>query len=118
MENRLETPIDGARKKLMVSAEQSKLERRIAGASENVSRVTITQDFAFDTFTITVEGVPAYRDNETGKQYVPGPVAVVISDMVMTMSQVIEKALAMQPAPQQPWLQHIRIDVPPMAGIA
>lgn len=101
----------------MVTSEPSSPTRRIAGASENVSLVTITQEFGFDNFVIVVEGVPVYRDNETGRQYVPGPVAIELSDQVMKLSQAIQGLIALEPEPQKSWLQRIRIDAPPMAGV-
>jgi hypothetical protein len=87
---------------------------RIAGASEDVSLITITQEFGFDKFVIVVEGVPAYCDNETGKHYVPGTIAVELSDQVMRLSQAIETLIASEPESKTSWLQRIRIDAPPM----
>lgn len=91
---------------------------RIAGVSGDVTRVQITQEFAFDDFTIFVEGVPAYRDDATGKQYVPGPVAVAISDAVMHLAEAVQQARAAQPEPQQRWLRRITISVPDLADPA
>ncbi|MHB8646045.1 MAG: hypothetical protein ACYDAR_09690 [Thermomicrobiales bacterium] len=101
-----------------MTLEESRPARRIAGASENVSLVTITQEFGFDRFVIVVEGVPAYRDNETGMQYVPGPLAVELGDQVMKLSRAIETLMASESDPQKSsWPRRIRIDAPPMAGI-
>jgi len=85
----------------MVTSETIKLypKQKIAGTSENVSRLYITQEYAFEGFTIIVDGVPAYRDNETGVQYVPGGIAMFVSDAVMETAQQIREEIARKAEP-------------------
>jgi len=95
MENAVETGKRRGEAEMMVSKPiQLYPNEKIAGTSEKVTRVYISQEFAFDGFTIIVERVPAYRDDETGKQYVPGGIAMFVSDAVMEEAQKIQEEIA------------------------
>ncbi|MGI8690704.1 MAG: hypothetical protein ACR2M3_19165 [Thermomicrobiales bacterium] len=43
--------------------------RRIAGTSEDVADVRLARRYRFEGFEITVQGIPARRDNATGALY-------------------------------------------------
>jgi hypothetical protein len=93
----------------MVTQEPIKLypNTKIAGASDDVSRVYITQEYAFEGFTIIVDRVPAYRDNQTGVEYVPGGIAMFVSDAVMELVPQIQEEIARQASPpRSTWRRH------------
>lgn len=102
----------------MIATEKVKVypNERIAGASDDVARVTINQEFAFDGFTIIVENVLAFRDNKTGTQYVPGGLAMLISDAVMELAQAIQREQADRKEPLPSLLQSIRLSAPQMTS--
>jgi len=118
MEVTMEAPMTDKGAKTMIAAEKIKIypNERIAGASDDVARVTINQEFAFDGFTIIVENVLAFRDNKTGTQYVPGGLAMVISDAVMELAMAIQREQADRTEPLPALLQHIRLTAPPMTS--
>ena len=81
---------------------------KIAGASDDVSRIYTTQEYAFDGFTIIVDQVPAYRDNETGVEYIPGGIAMRVSDAVMELVQQIQDESSKETRPERTttWRRH------------
>lgn len=108
----------GKKGQFMIAAGEIKIHphERIAGTSDDVTRVMIDQEFAFDGFTIVVENVLAYRDTKTGTQYVPGGLAMLISDAVMELAQAIQREQAERNEPLPVLLQHIRLTAPEVAG--
>jgi len=99
MEKSMEARVKGEAEMVMSEAIKLYPKQKIAGTSDNVSRLYITQEYAFEGFTIIVDGVPAYRDNETGEQYVPGGIAMFVSDAVMEMAQQIREEIARKAEP-------------------
>lgn len=68
----------------------------IAGMKGNKEAVYVTLDYAFDDYTIHVENVFAWRDSETGKEYIPGDLGVFIDDEVQRFAASIERYLTEQ----------------------
>lgn len=68
----------------------------IAGMRGDKEAVYITLDYEFDTFTVHVENVFAWRDTVTGKEYIPGDLGVHIDDEVQRFAVYIERYLEEQ----------------------
>jgi len=104
----------------VVTAEKIKVypDDRIAGTSGNVERITISQEFAFDGFTIIVDNVWAYRDKDTGKQYVPGGLAMFLSDAVQELAVAIQRDRAERHEPLPSLWSKIRLTAPQLPGMA
>ena len=62
--------------------------RRISGTSNDVMEVIIAITYSFDGFSISVADVPAHLDQERGRYYLAGPVALRLNDKV---NEIIEK---------------------------
>lgn len=63
----------------------------IAGMVGNKEAVYITLDYEFEDYTIHVEHVFAWRDSETGNEYIPGDLAIVVDEEVRRFAAVIEQ---------------------------
>lgn len=63
----------------------------IAGASDDVDLVRIKRTYRFQGATLTIEGLPALRDNQSGEIYMPGSVAVALSDLVRQVQIAAEE---------------------------
>lgn len=56
--------------------------RRISGTSSDVVEVIIATLYDFGTFSVNVTEIPAHLDQETGRYYLHGPVALRLNNKV------------------------------------
>jgi hypothetical protein len=63
---------------------------RISGASDDMDEVRLSRSYEFETFSIIISGIPAKRDNRTGRLYVSAWVAKRVQDKVAEVSAAIE----------------------------
>lgn len=83
--------------------------KQISGASRNLAEAIITVEYRFDECTIRVEGIPACIDRETDREYLHGPDALRLNELVNEMVAAVRASnrLRGKPLPYQP---NIRIN--------
>lgn len=76
----------------------------IAGASGNLVEAIIAVEYRFDECTIRVEGIPARIDCETDREYLHGPDALRLNELVNEMVTAVRASnrLHRKPPPYQP----------------
>jgi hypothetical protein len=63
---------------------------RISGASEDVDEVRISRSYGYETYSIIIGGIPAKRDNVTGRLYVSAWIAKQVQDKVVEIHAAVE----------------------------
>jgi hypothetical protein len=64
--------------------------RRISGVSDDMDEVRISRSYGFETHSIIIRGIPAKRDNSTGRLYVSAWVAKQVQEKVAEVSAAID----------------------------
>ncbi|MCA1668608.1 MAG: hypothetical protein LC793_14670 [Thermomicrobia bacterium] len=65
--------------------------RRIAGTSEDVADVYLARRYRFEGFEITVQGIPARRDNATGALYLSARDMKHLTQMVDELADAVRR---------------------------
>jgi len=72
----------------------------IAGIQSSKEAVFTTLDYEFAEYVIHVENVFAWRDVETGEEYIPGDLAITIDNEVQRFAKLITEYRKQQGAQQ------------------
>ncbi len=78
--------------------------KQISGASGDLVEAIITVEYRFDECTIRVEGIPVRIDRATDREYLHGPDALRLNELVNGMVAAIRASnrLRGKPLPYQP----------------
>lgn len=65
--------------------------KRFSSMSSDVVDALLTVEYRFEGFTITIRGIPARWDRNTGAEYVTGKVGREVNARVTTLAAIMEK---------------------------
>lgn len=71
--------------------------RRISGTSNEVVEAIITTTYNFDGFSVRITDIPTCIDQETGSNYLAGPVALRLNNKVNEIVAEVQHKQQMEP---------------------
>lgn len=71
--------------------------RRISGTSNDVVEAIVTTTYNFDGFSIRIEDIPTCIDQETGTNYLSGPIALRLNNKVNEIVAEVKRKQQTEP---------------------